>query len=179
MKDTRAFGDGERLRLNEIGFGLLQQQHFTAVLMATRDNFIGNAAHFKQRRLPFRLGDEGPDPLQPDQQAFIRQLAQRAVDGHPAEAELGNQFSLRGNSVVRTPLAAVDFFANRLLHLFIERRGRGTRLLCKHGLAFLMHNKRSGEAKIIARIASATNGRFAMPDGPPRGHPVRRCQIAD
>ncbi|STT27982.1 Uncharacterised protein [Klebsiella pneumoniae] len=79
---------------------------------------------------------------------------------------------------MRSPDAAVDLFADRLLHLFIERRGRGTRLLCKHGLAFLMRNKRSGETKIIARIASATNGRFAMPHGPPRERPDRQCQTA-
>ncbi len=62
----------ERRRLNMIRPGLLQQQHLAAVLMVTGKNFFGNAAHLKQRRLPFRLGDKGPHPLQPDQQAFIR-----------------------------------------------------------------------------------------------------------
>mgnify|MGYP000396732485 CR=1 FL=1 len=108
--------------------GLLQQQHLAAVLMATGDNLVGDAPHFKQRRLPFRLGDKGSHPLQPDQQAFVRQLAQRAIDGHPAEAELGHQLSFRRDTVMRSPDAAVDLFADRLLHLFIERRRRGTRL---------------------------------------------------
>jgi ATP-dependent Clp protease ATP-binding subunit ClpC len=147
-------------------------------VMVTGDNFCGNTAHLEQRRLPFRLGDKGSHPLQPDQQAFVRQLTQRAIDGHSAEAELGHQLSFRRDTVMRSPDAAVDLFADRLLHLFIERRGRGTRLLCKHGLAFLMHNKRSGETKIIARIASATNGRFAMPHGPPCERPDRQCQTA-
>ena len=178
MKDAGAFRDAERRRLNMIRPGLLKQEYLTAVLMVTGDNFCGNTAHLEQRRLPFRLGDKGSHPLQPDQQAFVRQLAQRAIDGHPAEAELGHQLSFRRDTVMRSPDAAVDLFADRLLHLFIERRGRGTRLLCKHGLAFLMRNKRSGETKIIARIASATNGRFAMPHGPPRERPDRQCQTA-
>ncbi len=61
---------------NMIRPGLLKQEYLTAVLMVTRDNFCGSTAHLEQRRLPFRLGDKGSHPSQPDQQAFVRQLAQ-------------------------------------------------------------------------------------------------------
>ncbi|MNY36900.1 hypothetical protein D3C86_1714200 [compost metagenome] len=90
------------------------------MLMITRGNLIGDAADFKQRRLPFRLGHKGPDALQAHQQTFVSEFAQCAVNGHAAKAKLRHQLGLGGNAVVRLPDAGGDFFADGLFHLLIE-----------------------------------------------------------
>ena len=106
------------------GLGLFEHQHLTAVLMITRGYLVRNAADFKQGRLSFRFRHKRPHALQAHQKPFVSQLAQRPVDGHPAKTKLRHQLGLRGNAIVRAPDAGSDFFANCLLHLFIERRGR-------------------------------------------------------
>ena len=127
VEDPAAFFNIQLYRLLGAGLGLFEHQHLTAVLMITRGNLVRNAADFKQGGLPFRLRHKRPDALQAHQKPFVGQLAQRPVDGHPAKAKLRHQIGLRGNAVVRPPDAGGDFFADRLLHLFVERRGRARR----------------------------------------------------
>ena len=104
--------------------GLFEHQHLAAVLMISRVYLIGNTADFKQRRLTFGLRHESANPLQAHQKTFIGQFAQRPVDGHPAKTKLRHQFGLGRNTIVRAPDTGSNFFADSLLHLFVERRRR-------------------------------------------------------
>ena len=123
MEDPGALVNVQLNGLFGAGLRLFKHQHFAVVLMVAGGNFIGNAADFKQRRLSFWLGDKGSDTLQTHQQPFIGQFPQRPVNGHSTKAKLRDQFSFGGNTVVRTPDAGSNFFADRLFHLLIKRCG--------------------------------------------------------
>ncbi|MCY1520834.1 hypothetical protein D9M68_556260 [compost metagenome] len=93
--------------------------------MAAGGDLVGNVVHREQRRTALGLGDEGAHPLHAQQQAVIGQLAQGAVDGHAAEAQLLHQLAFRGDPVMRRPGATVDLLDDHLLDLGIERSGQG------------------------------------------------------
>ena len=90
--------------------------------MAALGDFVGDVAHLEQRRIALALGDERADALDADQFAFVCQFAQCAVGGHLADAEIDNQFVLRGHAMLRRPFAAMDAVEDYLLDAGIERR---------------------------------------------------------
>lgn len=90
--------------------------------MTTRGDFIGNVVYFKQRRLALGLGNEGADALHAYQQTFGGQFTQGAVDGHAAEPQLADQFTLRRHAVMRRPVAGEDLLADHLFDAGIQGR---------------------------------------------------------
>ncbi|MNF93498.1 hypothetical protein D3C84_761770 [compost metagenome] len=103
--------------------GLLAQGNDLAGMpVATRGDFIGNVMHFEQRRLGLGLGNEGADTLHAHQQAFGRQFAQGAVDGHAAEAQLIDQLAFRRHTVVWRPAAVLDLLGDHLFDAGVQGR---------------------------------------------------------
>ncbi len=69
--------------------------------MAALGDLLGDVAHFEQRRLRLCHGDKSADTLDAGEDPSMRQLAQRPVDRHAADAECLHQFGLGGNAVAR------------------------------------------------------------------------------
>ncbi|MCY1454501.1 hypothetical protein D9M71_715720 [compost metagenome] len=101
---------------------LAQGNDLAAVAMAARGDFIGDIVHFEQCRLGLGFGDEGADALHAHQQAFGRQLAQGAVDGHAAEAQLTDQLAFRRHTIVWRPAAILDLQGDHLFDAGIQGR---------------------------------------------------------
>ena len=69
------------------------------------------------------LTDEGAQPLHAGQQPFLRQVAQRAVDGHAADREFLQQPVLGRDLEALRPVAGADAAADGLLDLGVARLG--------------------------------------------------------
>ena len=99
-----------------------QGDHLASVSMPAGGDFIGDVVHFKQGRLAFRLSHERTDALHAHQQTFGGQLAQGAVDGHAAKAQLADQFAFRRHTVMGRPVAVEDLLADHLFDAGIQGR---------------------------------------------------------
>ncbi|MNL02852.1 hypothetical protein D3C87_1233730 [compost metagenome] len=99
-----------------------QGDDLAGVAMAAGGDFVGDVVHFEQGGLAFRLGDERADALHAHQQAIGGHLAQGAVDGHAAEAQLADQFAFRRNAVVRRPVSTVDLLGDHLFDAGVQGR---------------------------------------------------------
>jgi len=93
------------------------------VAMAARGDLIGDVVHFQQRGMRFGFGDEGADALHANQKTFAGQLAQRAVDGHAADAQFRHQFTFGGHALVRLPMPRTDLIHDRLFDPLVDRGG--------------------------------------------------------
>ncbi len=115
---THFQGDGA------LGTGCLfaQGDDLAGMPMAAGGDLIGNVMHFKQRRLALGLGDERADALHAYQQPFGGEFTQGAVDGHAAETQLADQFTLRRHAVMGRPVAAEDLLADHLFDAGIQGR---------------------------------------------------------
>lgn len=94
------------------------------MLMLAGDNFIGNAANFKQRGLTFRLGDKRTDALQTHQQPLVSKLTQRPINSHTAKTILRDQLRFRRDAIVRLPDTAGNLFTDLLFYLFVKVPGQ-------------------------------------------------------
>ena len=74
--------------------------------------------------MPWRLGDEGTEAVDPFDQSLLGQFAQRTVDRHAADIERCDQVVLRRQFLPRLPLAAGDTLLDNILDLPVDRFGR-------------------------------------------------------
>jgi len=107
--------------------------------MTPLPDLVGNVTHFQKRRAALVGGDERPDALNPRDCPLARKLAKRAVRGHPADAEIGDDVVFGRYAVVRRPLAALDAAADELLDRLVARHRPGPEgrqiafaLQCRH-----------------------------------------------
>ena len=89
----------------------------------TPTHYLLQVADRQGRRDAVEVGGERADALDPIDQAFRLQLAQRPRHGHPADAELGHELGVGRHQRARHPASARQFLFQELLDPRI-RRGR-------------------------------------------------------
>jgi hypothetical protein len=107
----------------------------TCVAARRRDG-VADLVDFENRRLGFALADEGADALDADDRALLRQLPQRAVDGHPRDRQPLDQILLGGHARARPEFAADDPFGDIALDPLVERPRRAGEIGLGHPRAF-------------------------------------------
>ncbi len=122
MKHPPAFAHFQGNSALGTGRFFAQMNDLAGMPMTTGGDFIGNVVHLEQRRLALGLGDKRADALHAHQQTFGGELAQGAVDGHAAEAQLADQFTLRRHAIMRRPVAVEDLLADHLFDAGIQGR---------------------------------------------------------
>ena len=124
MEDAGTRGQAEPLgQLARRAF-LALEVHLGMVAVAARLDLFVQVADRQRRRDAVELGGEGADALGAVDQPFGAQLAQRPVHGHPADAELGHQFGLRGHPRARGPATGRQAVPEILLDVGVGREGR-------------------------------------------------------
>src|SRR5918993_5751258 len=95
------------------------------MLVASGTNFIGDIPDFDDVTLRRRIGHERSDAREAHENAFVLQLSEGPMSGHPRNSELFHQLGFGIDPIARTKIAPADAVLNILLDRGVARLWRG------------------------------------------------------